>query len=138
MKHTILREPDARLTQKCAPLDVTQDHSTILRLAEDLRDSMAPTDLGIAAPQVGAMVRMVVACGFVMVNPSWAAAGATAPGMERCLSVAQSHRVFRHRAILAKWTTVDGKEEEMRFEGLAAVVVQHEVDHLDGVTISSK
>jgi len=109
-----------------------------------LLDTLGETDLGIAAPQIGEPFRVVLAkipSLTVAVNPSWTRCGPLRPGAERCLSVSSataSRRVFRHIAIDAEWMSVDGTKKGARLTGRDAVVFQHEVDHLDGITINRK
>lgn len=141
MKREILQEPDPRLSYVAIPWSWGLHSAEWLRvLVADLTDTVGH-DLGLAAPQIGEQVRVLVAripVLTVCVNPEWTPTGAKRPGFERCLSVADRYRVFRHIAINAQWFTVDGAPRSARLTGLDAVVFQHEVDHLEGMTIARK
>lgn len=145
MRRVILQEPDPRLAESA--LAVEGNFGEWAELAQDLADSINPTDLGLAAPQIGACARVIVAkipTLTVMVNPSWILAGPKRPTTERCLSVPdgrgglRSFRMMRHVRIAARWLDLRGTEHERELSGLDAVVFQHEVDHLDGITINRK
>lgn len=147
MKRDILQEPDPRLAEVAQVVEGDASASLIHDIVQDLADTMSPTDLGLAAPQIGEPVRVIVAKIpelTAMVNPSWTFAGPKRPTAERCLSVGdgrgglRSFRMMRHTRIAARWTGIDGVERERELSGLDAVVFQHEVDHLDGITINRK
>ncbi len=136
----ILRWPDPRLSQVCAPVagDVTA-------LAADMLDTMydAP-GRGLAAPQVGALVRMfVMDTGWkagprdpvVCVNPEILWRSETrATGSEGCLSIpGPAPLIERAVEIRLGWTGLDGAAHVVLLDGFAAVCAQHEYDHLDGV-----
>lgn len=136
----ILRWPDARLTTPCAP--VTGDVSA---LAKDMLDTMyAAPGRGLAAPQVGVLLRMFVMDTtwkegrrdpHVCINPEivWRSAD-TVNGPEGCLSLpGVTTQVARPREIDLVWHDLDGSRHEARLTGFAAVCAQHECDHLDGV-----
>lgn len=142
MKREILQEPDPRLAYVAIPWAWGLHSADWLRiLAADLADTVG-ADLGLAAPQIGEQVRVIIAripLLTVCVNPEWTPTGAKRPDFERCLSVAGGrYRVFRHIAINARWFTLEGEPRSARLTGLSAVVFQHEVDHLEGVTINRK
>jgi len=70
-----------------------------------------------------------------LVNPRivWASEE-TEPGWEGCLSFLQYRvRVVRHRAIHVEYLTLDGAPARVEAEGFYARVLQHEIDHLDGI-----
>lgn len=95
--------------------------------------------IGIASPQVGENIRLVVISTsngpLVMVNPeilkkSWRAETAE----EGCLSVRGVFGpVKRARSVTVKFTDRDGKKQQLDTSGLFARVIQHEVDHIDGI-----
>lgn len=145
MKRSILQEPDERLSQRCEPFKFgsPEDEKILTRLVGDLQDSMGPTDLGLAAPQIGCMVRVIAvrteALGeVVMVNPSIRTSGPLRPSLEKCLSVSTSQRVVRATKAGVAWRSVDGGHNFHDFKGQDAIVLQHECDHLDGITINRK
>jgi peptide deformylase len=137
----ILRWPDSRLSQPCAPAVLDDD---LRRLAADMLETMyAAPGRGLAAPQVGRLVRM-----FVMdvawrtgepdpvafVNPSIEPLGGPVTGPEGCLSIpGPVTEVERASQVRVRWTALDGTAQEADFDGFAAICIQHEYDHLDGV-----
>lgn len=128
------------LREVARPAELGDPH--LLLVAQDLADTL-DKDLGLAAPQIGAPLRVIIAripAVTLCVNPSWVKAGAKRPGDEKCLSVVAggAFRIFRHIAIDATWTTLDGWPRKARLIGRDAVVFQHECDHLDGITINRK
>lgn len=138
----ILRWPDPRLTTRCAPapLDDATRH-----LAADMLDTMyAAPGRGLAAPQVGALLRLFVMdttwregtpAPQVMLDPQilWRSA-TTATGPEGCLSIpGPITQVTRATEIDLAWTDLDGTARQERLTGFAAICAQHEYDHLDGI-----
>ncbi|TNC70340.1 peptide deformylase [Rubellimicrobium roseum] len=139
----ILLHPDPRLKAVAKPVTVFDD--ALRRLAHDMLDTMydAP-GIGLAAPQVGVLSRMIVMdCvkeegetprPMVLVNPEvvWTSEE-KAPYEEGCLSIPEHFaEVTRPREVEVVWTDLDGQAHQGRFDGLWAVCVQHEIDHLDG------
>jgi peptide deformylase len=119
-------------------------------LVRDLFETLACAGgVGLAAPQVGVSVRLIVAGSFpteqnphrpsvatrALVNPRiiWSS-GETEPGWEGCLSFLQ-YRVRVTRAVAVRVTcwTPEGVPEEIEASGFFARVLQHEIDHLDGI-----
>lgn len=138
----ILLHPDPRLKAVAKPVAAIDDG--LRRLARDMLDTMydAP-GIGLAAPQVGVMSRLVVMdCAkgdeeprpMALVNPevTWASPEKVAHE-EGCLSIPEHFAdVTRPREVEVRWTDLSGEERSGRFEGLWAVCVQHEIDHLNG------
>ena len=137
----ILLHPDPRLKAVAKP--VTEIDDTLRRLAKDMLETMyeAP-GIGLAAPQVGVLSRLIVMdCTkdepprpLVLVNPevTWRSEE-TAPFEEGCLSIPDHFAdVVRPREVEVRWTDLDGNAQRERFAGLWAVCVQHEIDHLNG------
>ena len=115
------------------------------RLCSDMAKTMEEKDgAGLAAPQIGKNIRLVVVrtenSAVCMINPkiikkSWA----KECGEEGCLSVPDVFgRVKRHKKIICKYLDKKGKEIKIEAEGLMARVIQHEIDHLDGVLFIDK
>jgi len=99
---------------------------------------------GLAAPQVGVMVRMfVMDAGWkegksdplVCINPMFQEIGEDrVAGEEGCLSIPGiTAMVNRPSTVQMQWTGITGARYVQSFEGFAAACVQHEMDHLDGV-----
>ena len=136
----ILRWPDERLETRCAP--VTGDVSA---LAADMLETMyAAPGRGLAAPQVGALLRLFVMdttwkegtrVPLVLVNPQilWRASQQVR-GPEGCLSLpGVTTQVQRAKEIRLRWSDLDGAAHEETLTGFAAICAQHEYDHLDGI-----
>ncbi len=139
----ILIHPDPRLKKATAPVsEVTPD---IAALAADMLETMydAP-GIGLAAPQVGVMMQiMVMDCvkddttaprPLVLINPvvTWESA-ARSTYEEGCLSIPEQYAdVERPAEVEVRWMDLDGNEQSERFSGLWATCVQHEIDHLAG------
>ena len=141
MIRDILIHPDPRLKKPCEPIaEVTAELS---QLAADMLDTMyeAP-GIGLAAPQIGVMKRMIVMdCikegppePLVLLNPEviWASEDLSSYE-EGCLSIPEQYAEVKRPAIVTvRWMDLDGAPQERRFERLWATCVQHEIDHLDG------
>ena len=139
----ILRWPDPRLTQEADPVAEIDDE--VRRLARDMLETMyAAPGRGLAAPQVGAMLRLFVMdiawkdgdpAPKVMVNPEIVAASdETATQSEGCLSIpGVLAEVTRPAEVTMRWTGLDGGRHEETLIGFAATCAQHELDHLDGI-----
>jgi peptide deformylase len=110
-------------------------------LADTLADWRARTTYGrgIAAPQIGAPLRVVyldLGEPWVLINPRITGrSAATWRPWDTCLSfsVAFFAEAERARRIEVAWTTTDGEHRELRADGDLAELLQHEIDHLDGV-----
>ena len=143
MKRHILLHPDPRLKKLCAAVpDITDD---LRVLADDMLKTMyeAP-GVGLAAPQVGILSRLVVldcvkeegekARPIAMFNPQVIASSDELNTYEEgCLSLPDLYGdVTRPKVIDVEWMDRDGKLVRETFDGLWATCVQHEIDHLDG------
>jgi peptide deformylase len=139
----ICKLPDPVLRKKAR--EITAITPELQGLIEDMAETMyAAPGLGLAATQVGVLHRLIV---FdvshrdggprdlkVILNPCITAGEGEISREEGCLSVADfSAEVRRHARVQVKGLDREGKPIEMTGEGLLAVVIQHEVDHLDGV-----
>lgn len=146
-ERTILRMGDPRLLRVARVVEEA-DWSSIPELLEDMRDSMdAAGGTGLAAPQIGVDLRVVI---FevaadrdggievpltVLINPQIDVVNATLePGLEGCLSVPGMRGVV-DRPVAISYTGVDENHQSIHRQasGFHARVVQHEVDHLDGI-----
>jgi len=140
----VLQFPDKRLREISEPIEtVTDAHRELARdLCEVMYDEPG---IGLAAPQVGETVRLVVVDTewneeggernpLILVNPVLSEHEGKVTWTEGCLSVPDFEaEVERAETVLLCATDLDGKELEIRAEGLQAVCFQHEIDHLDGV-----
>ena len=141
MIRSILIHPDPRLKKRCEPVGEITDE--VRRLAADMLETMyeAP-GIGLAAPQVGVMKRLLVmdcikegpAEPMVLINPvvDWASEDQTVYE-EGCLSIPDQYAdVKRPAEVRVRWTDLEGAQQDRQFAGLWATCVQHEIDHLDG------
>lgn len=143
-KLKILVAGDPLLRQVSAP--VQKIDKKIQRLLKDMLDTMYEADgVGLAAPQVGVLKRIVVIdigdeTGVLeMINPEITYREGKALGMEGCLSVPDFEgEVERAERIECEFTDRYGKRMCLQAEGLLAVCVQHELDHLNGVLFVDK
>ncbi len=143
MKRSILLHPDPRLKKPSKPVD---DLSDDLRLLADdmLRTMYEAPGIGLAAPQVGVLDRLVVLdCvkvegekprPLVMFNPRVMASSDDLNTYEEgCLSLPELYAdVTRPKVVDVEWMDRDGKPRSETFDGLWATCVQHEIDHLEG------
>ena len=138
-KLRILEFPDPRLRKKAVPVEVVDDQ--LRGLIDDMFETMydAP-GIGLAATQVDVHRRLLVADvssdksePWVLINPVIVAKDGTEVTEEGCLSVPGYYEeVERAENIRVRYLDRDGKEVESEFDGLLAVCVQHEMDHLEG------
>ena len=138
----ILIHPDPRLKAVAKP--VTVFDKGLAQLAADMLETMydAP-GIGLAAPQIGVLSRVVVMdCArgeeeprpLILVNPEivWASEE-KAPAEEGCLSIPDQYaEIIRPKEVEVRWQGLDGAPAQERFAGLWATCVQHEIDHLNG------
>jgi peptide deformylase len=136
----ILRYPDARLHKVARPVAEVDDR--IRRLVDDMLETMVANDgIGLAATQVDVHERVIVMdtsetrdSPRVLINPEIVAASdEKVVGEEGCLSVPQIYdKVQRHARVTVRALGRDGQPYEFDAQGLEAVCVQHEMDHLVG------
>ena len=133
---TIRTEGDSVLTKKCRPVeDMTP---RLKELVEDMLDTMYENNgVGLAAPQVGVLKRIVVIDvgdgPLVLINPEIVETSGEQTGDEGCLSVpGMSGQVTRPNYVKVKALTEDMEEVEYEGEELLARAFCHEIDHLDG------
>ena len=140
----VLQFPDPRLKRKCVP--VTQVTDEIRALAADMLETMYDEPgIGLAAPQVGEAIRLIVVdtswteedserSPLVLVNPEIVSREGTILWTEGCLSVPDYQaEVERAQRVRLRAQDLDGNAIEIDAEELQAVCFQHEVDHLDGM-----
>lgn len=135
----ILRFPDPRLKKVAARVDVVDD--SIRQLALDMAETMyeAP-GIGLAATQVDVHKRVIVIDVsetrdelLVLINPELVEADGEQIGEEGCLSVPGIYdKVVRAERVKVAYLDQDGKNQIVEADGLLAVCLQHEMDHLQG------
>ena len=139
----ICKLPEAVLRQEAK--EVTEINGGTQRLIDDMVETMyAAPGIGLAANQVGELQRLIV---FdvaqkegkprkpqIVLNPCIVAREGEITHEEGCLSVPDfAAEVRRHAQVLVKGLDREGKPIEITGEGLLAIVLQHEIDHLNGV-----
>ena len=143
----VLLVPDARLQEACAPVETFDD--ALRELIRDLEDTRAasPGCVGIAAPQIGAIVRVAIVDTSshkkhgadsqghqVLVNPKLVESEGGAIGREGCLSLPDfTANVRRSERVVVQFQDQNGEARSIESTGFEAVVLQHELDHLNGI-----
>ncbi len=140
----VLQFPDKRLRRVSRPIDAITD--ALRQLAQDMCEVMYDEPgIGLAAPQLGEDLRLVVVDTewrdedaeknpLILVNPELSEHDGKILWTEGCLSVPDFEaEVERAERVLLRARDLDGNELAIRAEGLQAVCLQHEVDHLEGV-----
>lgn len=132
----ILTSEDETLRKVCRPVDKITPR--ILTLLDDMKETMYRANgVGLAAPQVGILRRIVVidiGDGIIeLINPEIVSAEGTQTDREGCLSVPdECGIVTRPNVVTVKALDRNGEPFEMRGEELLARAFCHELDHLDG------
>jgi peptide deformylase len=154
--HEILTVPDLALYEKCRYVD---DFTGLKNLGEEMVATMIThSGIGLSANQIGRLgryfvlrarlddeARMVIDPeydgGIMCINPvieDHLRHQKRIRVREGCLSIPNVTKVKkRYPAILAKWLTPEGRQVRYHMAGMAAVVFQHEMDHLDGKLITT-
>lgn len=139
----ILTVPDPALKRKSQPVEKVDD--SIRALMDDMLETMyAAPGIGLAAIQIGVPKRVIVMdlakkgeppCPRYFANPEILEAdGELVPYEEGCLSVPEIYdEVERPKHVKIRYLDYDGNEVVEEAEGLFAVCIQHEMDHLEGV-----
>jgi peptide deformylase len=134
--------PDPVLHQRAEPLSVFGDKEQ--KLFDDMIETMYVEDgVGLAAPQVGISKRILIACPTtkrgeekVIVNPVIVEMKGRELGAEGCLSLPEIRgEVMRAKKIRFRYQDRHGKEYEAEAKDFFARVIQHEIDHLDGILL---
>jgi peptide deformylase len=142
-KLDILVAPDPRLKLTSQPVPVVDD--TIRRLMDDMLETMyAAPGIGLAAPQVGKPIRVIVVDladkdeepqPYRMVNPKIVDASEDLRVTnEGCLSVPDYYAdVERADTITVEYQDENGEQHTLKADGMLATCIAHEIEHLDGV-----
>lgn len=139
--------PDTRLKTVCAP--ITEINDTVRAALQDLLDTMddaPPRTVGIAAPQIGVLLRAAIVDVsrnpkyppghglLVLLNPRIVAHDGEQFFREGCLSIPDyTANIRRFQSVTVDALAPDGTSLRFDAEGFEAVVLQHEIDHLDGL-----
>jgi peptide deformylase len=136
---TILRYPDPRLHTVAKPVAAVDDR--IRALVADMAETMyAAPGIGLAATQVDVHLRVIVIDVSetrdqlnVLINPELLMAEGVQECEEGCLSVPGVYEIVRRaQKVKVRALGLDGKPHEFEAEGLLALCIQHEMDHLEG------
>lgn len=153
MKLDVLKYPNKKLKEKSR--SIFKVNQTIQDLARNMFETMYLNNgIGLAAPQIGELIRLIIVDvalidpnhpenykpdPVALVNPVIEKAEGTIAYEEGCLScpeliipVTRSEKVWVH------YLNLDGKPVKLIAEGLKAVCIQHEIDHLDGILLVDK
>lgn len=135
----VLQFPNPRLRKKAVPVTAIDD--SIRQLASDMLETMyAENGIGLAATQVNVQKRVVVIDlsenrdqPMTLINPEILSSDGTEQMQEGCLSVpGYFDLVERAERIRMRYQDLNGDNIELETDGLLAVCVQHEIDHLNG------
>lgn len=132
----ILKYPDKRLLTPCEEVTEFGEHLK-LDFNEMMKALIAQKwggHLGLAANQIGIMKRLCIVNGVFMVNPSFQGSkGPKGDYNEGCYSLPRkTYRTERAPYGWAKWQDINGEWHEKKYNDLHAIIIQHEIDHLDG------
>lgn len=143
-KLKVLVAGDPVLRQVCKPVD--RIDKKLQRLLKDMAETMYAEDgVGLAAPQIGVLKRMVVIdvgdeLGLLeLINPVITKREGSVISGEGCLSVPDFEgEVERAETVECEFTDRTGQRMVLNASGLLAICIQHELDHLDGVLFVDK
>lgn len=133
--HPVLR----KVARKVNKID-----ETIRKLSEDMIETVKSAGgVGLAAPQVGVSLRVIVVNlepePFTLVNPSLVSFSGEDYDMEGCLSLPGLYgTVKRHFRVTVRGLNLKGKKVTVEADGLLSRVLQHEIDHLEGILITDR
>ncbi len=141
----IRKDGDEILGKKSKEVEVIDDK--IKQLGQDMLDTMYKNDgIGLAACQVGMLKRMIVYDikyieedaqkeGHILINPKITSRSKTMIEVEEgCLSFPDVYKnVKRHEKVTVEYLDINGKKKKINAKEIEAVVLQHEIDHLDGI-----
>lgn len=140
----IREDGDEILRKKCRTVEVVDNK--IKQLVEDMLETMYKYNgVGLAAPQVGVLKRVVVIDiddgngPYVLINPEIIKKKGEQEVEEGCLSFPNKFgKIIRPAEVTVKAWDIDGKEYKIKAKELLAQAISHEVDHLDGILFVDK
>ncbi len=138
----IRKKGDEVLRKICKP--VTQVNQKVQELLDDMLDTMYEADgVGLAAPQVGILKRIVVIDvgegPIELINPEKLEETGEQLHVEGCLSVPGVYgEVKRPERVVVKALDRNGKEQRIDATGMLAIAMCHEIDHLDGIIFEDR
>jgi peptide deformylase len=140
----VLTYPQVILRKRSVPVEKISKE--IKELIQDLKETMyASGGIGLAAPQVGVNQRVIVVDvtpyepdqkPFALINPEIVSGEGGVDSEEGCLSVPELvENIKRKEKVTVRGLDEEGKEVEIEASGMLAICLQHEIDHLDGLTV---
>jgi peptide deformylase len=144
LMYKVIEVPNEVLNRPSEPVDLLNYKS--IREARNIVREMKKTlkvaqGLGLAGPQVGVSKRIALInyndAVSVLINPTIEPFNdVTSSSTESCLSIpGKSFNVVRHKSIVVNSYDEEGHHSKKVVSGLLATIIQHEVDHLDGITL---
>lgn len=140
----ILKYPDPQLKEKSKPVEIFGEE--LKTLATDMAETMLDAPgAGLAAPQIGCLLRLIVVAGaendedfdervITLVNPRIVSSAGEQVYDEGCLSVLDyNEKVIRAKEVEIEAQDLDGQTILLKADGRRAVILQHEIDHLEGI-----
>nr|WP_296153287.1 peptide deformylase [uncultured Peptoniphilus sp.] len=134
----IRTDEDPILRKKSREIETFDD--SLKQLIDDMYETMYQAEgVGLAAVQIGKLKRMLVIDDYegsklVMINPKRVEESGDVEALEGCLSVPERvGKVKRFETVKVEYQTADGEETAIEAEGFLARIIQHEMDHLDGI-----
>ncbi|KRO00374.1 peptide deformylase [Companilactobacillus kimchiensis] len=125
------------LAQK-AELATPADHNVVTDLQDTLKDN-AEVCVGMAANMIGVNKRIVIfsmgMMNVVMLNPTIVSKENEYTTSEGCLSLTGERSTKRYKQITVKYFDIDFKEHTQEFSNFIAQIIQHEIDHCEGIII---
>ena len=142
--HKIIFIPDPRLKTRCTKVDIITD--TIKYLLDDMIETMYNSrGIGLAAPQIGVMKRLVVIDiseerndSIKLINPEIIfSSNELIVNQEGCLSIPQQLiDITRPAFVYIRYIDEYNKKNILKANGLLSICIQHEIDHLNGILIT--
>jgi peptide deformylase len=148
---SIVLWPTAILSQVAEPFDEAYDFDELeeaRELARMMFEALQGKGIGLAAPQIGVSKRLIIGnCNqgaqqwrFALINPEIVkASDQTCTYEEGCLSVPKLRlKVQRPKQVTVKGINLRGEPTKIKARGLLAACLQHEIDHLNGITLANR
>lgn len=140
----ILKYPNPNLKKKSQPVE--KINPSLRQLVQDMAETMyAAPGVGLAAPQVGHPLRVVVLDVnpatqpknlIVLINPEVITAEGECVWDEGCLSLPDfTEEIKRKKKVVVRFQNLEGETMEIEGNDLLAIVLQHEIEHLDGILL---
>lgn len=145
---TLVTAPSEILEKPCEPITKITDE--IKQLARRMIKAMYEWNgIGLAAPQVGENIQLCVVDRarttgeigppIIMINPEILHKKKPVPFEEGCLSIPkEGYKTERFTQITVRYTQMDGRKITVAAKAIFAIVIQHEVDHLNGITVAER